>query len=276
MAVTTGKQLADKCIDIAKNYKTLYVMGAFGAPLNGDNVDRYCTNHTYNMQRERKSIIRSLANKNYFAFDCSGLIKGVIWNWSGDTSKTYGGAKYEDGDLGDLSANAMIAACTDVSTNFSKIEVGEVVWLDGHIGVYIGNGLAVECTPRWANGVQITAVANIGKKAGYNSRLWTKHGKLPYISYEAEKTAKETKIKGYAGTFPTLPKKGYFAIGDKGENVNRLQSFLNWCISAKLTVDGILGEKTKEAVGKYQKKYGLTVDYLFGKKSLAKAKTIKK
>ena len=28
-----------------------------------------------------------------------------------------------------------------------------------------------------------TAVGNIGNKAGYNSRKWTKHGKLPYITY---------------------------------------------------------------------------------------------
>ena len=32
--------------------------------------------------------------------------------------------------------------------------------------------------------MQITAVANIGNKSGYNSRRWTKHGKLPYVTYE--------------------------------------------------------------------------------------------
>lgn len=61
--------------------------------------------------------------------------------------------------------------------------MGEAVWLDGHIGVYIGNGLAVECTPKWANKVQITAVGNIGRKSGYNNRTWVKHGKLPWIDY---------------------------------------------------------------------------------------------
>ena len=61
--------------------------------------------------------------------------------------------------------------------------------MPGHIGVYIGDGLAVECTPKWDNKVQITAVANIGKKAGYNSRKWTKHGKLPYVEYVVEAPA---------------------------------------------------------------------------------------
>lgn len=64
--------------------------------------------------------------------------------------------------------------------------------------------------------------------------------------------------------------------GDKGTNVKRLQQFLNWCINAKLSVDGSFGNKTLEAVKKYQKTYGLTVDGFFGRKSLKKAKTVKK
>ena len=59
------------------------------------------------------------------------------------------------------------------------MEVGEVVWTTGHIGIYIGDGLAVECTPKWKNCVQITAVANIGSKSGYNARTWKKHGHMP-------------------------------------------------------------------------------------------------
>ncbi len=32
--ITTGAELAERCLDVARNYKTLYVMGCFGAPLN--------------------------------------------------------------------------------------------------------------------------------------------------------------------------------------------------------------------------------------------------
>jgi len=58
--------------------------------------------------------------------------------------------------------------------------------MEGHIGVYVGDGLAVECTPKWENKVQITA-CNCSK-SGYNRRNWTKHGKLPYIDYVATDT----------------------------------------------------------------------------------------
>lgn len=82
--------------------------------------------------------------------------------------------------------------------------------------------------------------------------------------------------KAYSGTFPTLPSKGYIGYGDKGDNVKRLQKFLNWCLGTNLAVDGQFGPATKSTVGKFQKSYRLTVDYKFGPKSLAKAKTIKK
>ena len=57
--------------------------------------------------------------------------------------------------------------------------------------MYIGDGLAVECTPIWDNGVQITAVQNIGTKAGYHARKWQKHGKLPWVEYDTVKVDAE-------------------------------------------------------------------------------------
>jgi hypothetical protein len=72
----------------------------------------------------------------------------------------------------------MLKYCTNVTTDFNHLEPGEYLWMSGHCGVYIGDGLAVECTPKWDNKVQITAVGNIGKIPGYNTRTWTKHGKL--------------------------------------------------------------------------------------------------
>ena len=94
---------------------------------------------------------------------------------------------------------------------------------------------------------------------------------------ELFKTESKSSVKkGYSGNFPSLGTKGYLAKGDNGGQVKRLQKFLNWCINAKLTVDGSFGDKTVKAVKDYQKKYGLAVDGYFGKGSLAKAKTIKK
>ena len=181
----------DKLLTVAGNYKTLYVMGCFGAPMTAENKKRYTQNHDYNKAAARVKMINA-ASADTFGFDCVNLIKGILWGWSGDASRRYGGAAYPTaaavaaGACPDVSADGMIKICKEVSTDFSRIVPGAAVWLPGHIGVYIGDGLAVECTPKWRNKVQVTAVSNIGTKAGYNARKWTKWGKIPYIRYEEE------------------------------------------------------------------------------------------
>lgn len=179
----TNAELVAKLKNIAMNYKTLYVMGCFGAPMTNYNKKRYTQNNEYNRRPERTAMINA-ASDDTFGFDCSCLIKGVLWGWKGDKNAIYGGATYASNGVPDIGADQMIKVCKDVSTDFTKIDVGEAVWMKGHIGIYIGDGLAVECTPKWDNKVQITACnRNI---SGYNRRTWTKHGKLPYVKYEAD------------------------------------------------------------------------------------------
>ena len=197
--ITTGAQLAARAKDVAQKYKTLYVMGCFGAPMNAANKKRYCANHTYNKAADRQAMINA-ASADTFGFDCVCLIKGLLWGWCGDATKTYGGAGYAVNGVPDIGADSMIGVCKDVSTDFSKIEVGEAVWMEGHIGIYIGGGLAVECTPAWKNCVQITACNCT--KSGYSRRNWTKHGKLPYVSYTG---ASESVNAGASTTTTTKP-----------------------------------------------------------------------
>lgn len=188
MSIKTNLDLVEKCIDIAKNYKTLYVMGGIGYRLTEANKTRAINNGahgSYNAKSTRKKMIQA-ADADTWAFDCVCLIKSVLWGWQGDKTKKYGGATYVSNNVPDIDADSMINVCKEVSTDFSKIEVGEAVWCKGHIGVYIGGGLAVECTPAWKNCVQITACNK--DVIGYNRRNWTKHGKLPYITYVKEET----------------------------------------------------------------------------------------
>ena len=178
-----NKEFAAKALDIARNYKTSYMLGPWGWACTKAMIDRACSSEANGDDNKGwRSYAEAIKGKG-FIFDCVGLIKGILWGWSGDLSKAYGGAGYAINGVPDIGADDMIRRCKDVSTDFKSIAVGEVVWLSGHIGIYIGDGLVVESTPKWKNGVQITAVRNIGRKQGYNDRKWVKHGKLPYITY---------------------------------------------------------------------------------------------
>lgn len=276
-----ASELVKKLENVAKNYKTLYVMGCFGSPMTDANKERYTRNHEYNRQTTRTVMIKS-ATPDTFGFDCVNLIKAVLWGWNGDKNKTYGGAKYKANEVPDVSANGMIKLCTDISTDFSEIEVGEAVWVEGHIGVYIGNGLAIESTPAWKNRVQITA-CNCSK-SGYNRRNWTKHGKMPWIEYDVKtkpassNTTKDqyslkefvkdiqqaigAEVDGIAGP-ETLSKTLTISskLNNKHPAVYYIQRRLRVLDYAEIgNVDGTAGPKFTSAVAHFQMDNGCAVD----------------
>lgn len=232
--ITTGKELAAAALNVAKNFKTLYVMGCFGAPMTAANKTRYINNgahNGYNAKASRKAMINA-AGADTFGFDCVCLIKGLLWGWSGDASKTYGGAGYAVNGVPDIGADTMITKCSGVSADFSKIEVGEAVWMSGHIGIYIGDGLAVECTPSWKNCVQVTA-CNCAK-SGYNRRNWTKHGKLPYVTYTG---ATENVTSSTTATATVTTTAAAYTVGKTNE-----ETFVNFCREVLgLNLAGALG-----------------------------------
>ena len=72
-AVMKASEFVKKLEDVAKNYKTLYVMGCFGAPMNDANKTRYCNNHSYNKRAARTKYIQA-ATADTFGFDCVCLL----------------------------------------------------------------------------------------------------------------------------------------------------------------------------------------------------------
>ncbi len=178
--VYTAAQFIQRA-ELAFSHPSCYVSGGWGQPLTTSNKARLIAKNNFNYTY--RSIINA-QTANTFAFDCICLIKGILWGWNADVNDPNGGAVYGSNGVPDIGENTMIQRCTDVSTDFSTIVPGEMLWMNGHAGIYIGNGLAIECTTAFgAWGVIKTAVGNIGPVSGYNTRYWTKHGKLPYISY---------------------------------------------------------------------------------------------
>lgn len=265
--IMTGRALAAKCVDIAQRYKTIYMYAAYGFQVTTETIRRKAEqnlNGWYTAKNIKK--LEAVANQQppTWGFDCVNLIKGILWGWTGDESKEKGGAVYASNGIPDTNADGMIARCSGVTDDFRHIEVGEAVWMQGHIGVYIGDGMCVECTPRWDDGVQITAVLNISKVDGLNGRKWTKHGRLPHVDY-GDAPADDVEIPDYALGARLLKR------GCTGEDVRELQNALIKlgfsCGSAG--ADGEFGKVTENAVIAFQTAAGLTPDGKFGPATLA-------
>lgn len=111
---------------------------------------------------------------------------------------------------------------------------------------------------------------------GWSGWIGKDDSKWKAFKKNLDSTAISTTKRTYSGTLPALPYRGYFKKGDKGAQVKNLQKFLNWYGSYKLTVDSDFGVNTEAAVRNFQSNENLVVDGQFGKKSLEKAKTIKR
>ena len=265
--IMTGRALASKCVDIAQRYKTIYGYAMYGFQITTETIRRKAEqnlNGWYTAKNIKK--LEAVANEHppVWGFDCVNLIKGILWGWTGDESKEKGGAVYASNGIPDTNADGMITRCSGVTDDFSRIEVGEAVWMQGHIGVYIGDGMAVECTPRWDDGVQITAVWNIGKINGLNGRKWRKHGKLPHVDY-GDAPADDVEIPDYALGARLLKR------GCTGEDVRELQKAL---IRLGFScgpdgADGEFGKSTEAALIAFQTAVGIKADGKFGPASLA-------
>lgn len=221
--------------------KTLYIKGGFGQVLTESRKKTLIDQYDYN--KKRAAMINAASNDT-FAFDCCGLVKGIIWGFVGDTSKVYGGADYASNGMPDVGEKAILNMCINLSDDMSLIEVGEFLYMSGHCGIYAGGGKVVESSPAWKNGVQITDLAQ---------RKWKTHGLLPQITYN-----QITPVKKPDAAKPILRQ------GNKGAQVKLLQEDLNFLYNANLALDGQFGPLTKQAVINFQGKNNLVKDGIYG------------
>lgn len=148
----------------------------------------------------------------YLLCDCSGLIKGILWGYPDN-------GKYASNGAPDTNANNMISKhCSGVTRDMKQLRKGMIVWMPGHVGIYCGDGVVVESSPRWENGIQRTYPVGcpVPNKHHLNQRTWTKCGYLYWVDYsntaDLIQVAKDV-IKGKYGNgkerIDNLTKAGY-------------------------------------------------------------------
>ena len=172
--------------------------------------------------------------------DCVGIIKGYYWTQDDGTQK-YG----LDGRP-DKGANGLFTAATEKGpiANMPEI-IGLIVHLNGHVGVYIGDGWVIEARG-FKYGVVLTWLKD---------RPWTSWFKCPYIEYvdgaveETSPTGSEKMPVSYIRELAYVPGRTML----RGTDVEWTQKILANLGFEPGIVDGIYGPKTKGAVEAFQK-----------------------
>lgn len=109
--------------------------------------------------------------------DCIGLIKSYAWYNADSGQITVGSNGFTD-----CGANTIWNNVKEGGTISTMPDIpGLAVWMDGHIGVYVGNGEVIEAQGT-AYGVVKTQLKNRG---------WTKWMKIPNIKYIKDKESKK-------------------------------------------------------------------------------------
>lgn len=173
--------------------------------------------------------------------DCVGLIKGYLWSETDESKPKYNSAQ-------DKSANGMRAACAVKGDIDTLPEMpGTLVFFNGHVGIYQGNGYVIEARGH-AYGVVRTKL---------KARPWKWWGYCPYIEYIEPVSIPDEKV---SVSLPVL------RSGAKGKIVRAAQWLLN---SAgyklnKYGADGEFGKETTEQLKAFQRANGLDPDGVIG------------
>ncbi|MCL2812889.1 MAG: hypothetical protein FWD25_13505, partial [Clostridia bacterium] len=165
----------------------------------------------YSDKRKNGRGMQDIAAKRRCA-DCVGLIKWALWS-NGGTCKAVDGSN----GVPDTTADGMYKLNTESGSIDSIPDTpGLIVWKNGHIGVYVGDGIAVEARG-WDFGVVQTKIVD---------RSWTHWAKLKFIAYPGEAVA------SIPQTLPTPPWTGIVKTS-KGNGINL------WRTTAKTDADRI-------------------------------------
>ena len=172
----TAKALAEFCIAQTEK-KSAYMWGEFGRKITNSTISQKAAQYPSRYTAVRQKTLKNCVGKDYIGCDCVGLYKYFLWTDGGTKSAI----SYKSAT--DRSTSGMYNAAVKRGTIDTLPEVpGIVLYMSGHVGVYIGNGEAVECTlGKYGDGIVKTKVEGRG---------WTHWLQMPEIDYSNTETPK--------------------------------------------------------------------------------------
>ncbi len=142
-----------------------YWYGTFGNTATQSLLDAKTKQYPSHYQYARMTKYKSQLGER--VHDCVGMIKGYLWSENAWSAPKYNVSQ-------DVSANGMYAKCKERGSISTMPEIpGILVFMSGHVGIYIGDGKVIE-----ARGFHYGVV-----ETKLSERPWTSWGKCPWITY---------------------------------------------------------------------------------------------
>lgn len=150
---------------------TRYGWGCWGQPISWSIINQKAKQYPSHYNASRQASLALLIGRG-FLLDCVGLIKSYYWGG------TPGGSSVGYDLASDVDANNMYYRASVKGPILTMPETpGLCVQMDGHIGIYIGNGKVIESTrSSFGDGVCQTNIWD---------RQWLHWLQCPYITYES-------------------------------------------------------------------------------------------
>ena len=207
--------------------------------------------------------------------DCVCVIKSIVWS-NGECADNYTVGQYyysPNSVMGDWTGAQILDHCSDVSSDFSKIEDGEFVYMynggDWHCGIYYGNGQVFEATPIWEDGIQLSQIDSKGRRL-YNGKsygTWEKHGKFWWVEYPSKETVSvpsQTPQSGQTIIVQNAPQKELTETVEKPTlldsvvNLLKIKSLVTLALTAVVAIRAIHGDMDIEQI------YLMVIAFYFG------------
>lgn len=153
---------------VCSKIPTVYLWGGLGEIITDGVIDEKKVEYPEVYNEKHCEELRKLVGKNVRGFDCSGLIKNYMMGGLKDF-------KYKN-KLDFNSAMLLEKAEKSGPVETLPEQRGICLYMKGHVGIYVGNGMVIESTsnPKFGNGVVRTKLSD---------REWLSWFFCPTIAY---------------------------------------------------------------------------------------------
>ena len=159
-----------------------YVNGTFGNILTENLLNQKCNQAggvgEYNSYWRNKYIKNFIGKR---VSDCYGLVKAYTW-WTDEDSSP----KYNNNNCIDRNQEGAYAVANEKGLLSTMPEIkGLILWMKGHVGIYIGNGEFIECAG-CPVGMRKGTIKNGVITSGSQFTHWFKDNWITYIEEDKD------------------------------------------------------------------------------------------